>query len=57
MPSFNTLERNFKELENVWYINVKNINIKTLDKINISLNKDLMKKQLALLKKKHKNIN
>ena len=57
MPSFNTLQRNFKNLENDWFINIKSYNIKTLNKINITLNKDLMKKQLVLLKKKYKNIN
>ena len=51
MPSFNTLQRNFKNLENDWFINIKSYNIKTLNKINITLNKDLMKKQLILLKK------
>ena len=56
MPSLNTLKENFNQLENEWNINIINSNIKNLDKINISLNKIIMNKELKLLNKKYKNL-
>ena len=56
MPSLHTLKENFNQLENDWNINIINSNIKNLDKINISLNKIIMNKELKLLNKKYKNL-
>ena len=56
MPSLNTLKENFEDLENNWDINITNLNIRNLDKINLLLNKTIMVKELNLLKKKYKNL-
>lgn len=56
MPSLNTLKENFNQLENDWDINIINLNIKNLDKINILVNKLIINEELKLLKKKYKNL-